>query len=76
MNIYHKNKLDQPEMPTDFFSGTLPPVRGLIFSHNKFAKPYGLLCFKKWMRLHSSLLKAEKVDLFFSDGNLEEWNEL
>lgn len=76
MNIHDTNELIEDESPSALFSEKLSPARGLIFTHNQSGKPFGLLSIKKWMRLHTSLLKAEKVDLFFSGDSLEEWNEL
>ncbi|MFP4502104.1 MAG: glycosyltransferase family 2 protein [Candidatus Hydrogenedentota bacterium] len=42
---------------------TLPPVRGLVLTHNAKGEPFTLTDLKKWVRLNNTIFKAEKVDL-------------
>lgn len=74
-----KNSLDNTAAAHD----TVPenadaplPSRGILLSHNRKGRAYGITCLKKWMRLNTTLFKVEKVDVAFSKGSVDEWTEL
>lgn len=49
--------------PEDKILRQVPPVRGLITTHNAKGMAYELTDLKKWMRVNRDLFKAEKVDV-------------
>ena len=42
----------------------IPPVRGLVLTHNAHGAPFDLVDLKRWVRLNSDVFKTEKIDLF------------
>lgn len=47
----------------------LPPVRGLVITHNHVGRTFPLTELKKWIRLNTSVFRAEKIDLLVNaDG--------
>ena len=41
----------------------IPPVRGLIVTHNAIGAPFELTDLKKWLRANGLLFKCEKIDV-------------
>jgi hypothetical protein len=46
----------------------IPPVRGLVLTHNRRGVPYALTDIKKWVRLNARVFKVEKIDLLAEFG--------
>jgi hypothetical protein len=42
----------------------IPPVRGLVLSHNAQGAPLDLVDLKRWVRLNCDVFKTQKIDLF------------
>ncbi|MCL4691417.1 MAG: hypothetical protein KJ060_02780 [Candidatus Hydrogenedentes bacterium] len=41
----------------------IPPVRGIVTTHNQWGRPFGLIDLKRWLRLNRIVFNAEKVDI-------------
>ncbi|GMV94342.1 MAG: hypothetical protein AMXMBFR82_41200 [Candidatus Hydrogenedentota bacterium] len=41
----------------------IPPVRGIVTTHNQWGRPFNLIDLKRWLRLNRIVFNAEKVDI-------------
>lgn len=57
-------------MPTSVAEQRIPPVRGIVPTHNQWGRPYSLIDLKRWLRLNRIVYNAEKVDILACAGTV------